>query len=103
MIQRRTEQSENEQISVEKMTFCKLVGPNGTVITMSSGKAGSRQGVVWWAWGGVFWRLLGRKPGSKGAFTNILKIENGTKNLLFITVRHWGLFKTVPGSGFEKT
>ena len=32
--------SENESISIQKMTFEKTPGPNGTVITMVSGKAG---------------------------------------------------------------
>ena len=46
-----------------------------------------------------FWRLLGRKGRPKGAFLKTMKIEDGTKNQLFIIGRRWDPLKTVPGSG----
>ena len=46
--------------------------------------------------------MLGRKGRPKGAFLKTMKIENGTKNQLFLKVRRWDPLKTVPGSGFEK-
>ena len=42
--QRKADKTENEQISIEQMTFQKQLGPNGTVITMVSWKAGSALG-----------------------------------------------------------
>ena len=36
MAQRKAEKTENEPISIEKMTFQKPLGPNGMVITMVS-------------------------------------------------------------------
>ena len=43
------------------------------------------------------------KGGPNGAFLKIMKIEHGTQNKLFITVRHRDPLKTILGSGFEKT
>ena len=44
-----------------------------------------------------------QKMVSKRCLLKTMKIENGTKNQLFTTVRRWDPLKTVPGSGFEKT
>ena len=38
--QRKTVRTENEPISISQMTFHNSLGPNGTVITLVSGKAG---------------------------------------------------------------
>ena len=46
MAQRKTEQAGNEQIFIPKMTFKKTTGPNSTLITIVSGKAGSPQGAL---------------------------------------------------------
>jgi hypothetical protein len=43
------------------------------------------------------------KRSSKDAYLKTMKIENGTKNQLFIIGRRLDPLKTVPGSGFEKT
>ena len=85
------------------MMFLKALGTNGTRITVVSWKAGSRNGRSPYFGGLGFWRLLGRKGHPKGAFLKNMKIENGTQNQLFRTVRRWDPLKTDPGSGFEKT
>ena len=65
-------------------------------------KAGSRKGRSPYFGGLGFWSLLGRKGRPKGAFLKTRKIENGSKNKLFIIGRRLDPLKTVPGSGFEK-
>ena len=83
--------------------FLKTLGPNGTVITMVSWKAGSRTKRQPAFFLLLPWRPSTRKWCPKGAFLKIMKIENGTKIQLFIKVQHLDPLKTVLGSGFEKT
>ena len=83
--------------------FWKKLGPNGTRITVDSWKAGSRKGRSEQFGGLCFWRLLGRKGHPKDAFLKTMKIENCTKNKLFIIGRRLDPLKTVSKSGLEKT
>ena len=73
--------------SLSKKHFKKPPGPNGSIIIMVLGKAGSRQGTFWYETVGVFWRLLMRKGGPKGPFLKIMKIDPPKRS---------------PGAGWEK-
>ena len=79
-----------------KMTFEKPLGPNGTVITLVSCKAGSLEGQAG-RWDYFFFFVcLGEKVVQRVSFKKIQKIENNTQNQLFVYVRHWDPLRTVP-------
>ena len=81
----------------------KTRGPNGTVITIVSWKAGSRE-VMPRSTGELFsFRLFGRKGGPKSPFLKPWESKMAQTKQLFITSWHWAPLKTVLWSGFEYT
>ena len=72
----------------EKWLYEKSGGPNSTVITMLSWRAGLLQGWVPDRWLICFGHLSSRRWSPKGAFWKTMKIENGTPNKLFIYFKY---------------
>ena len=85
------------------MTFKKPLGPNGMVITMVLGKAGSRQGRAERESLLIVDTSLHGNCVPKVPFWKSLKIESVTQIQHFSKDRHWDPPETVPGSGSEKT
>ena len=95
----KQEQIEIEHIFIKKTTFWKPVSPNGTVITMVSWKAGSRQGRPAQESITAKFRICGRTWCPKGAFLKIPKTEKGTPKQTFYKRSALGPSKNGPHPG----
>ena len=102
MAQRKTEQTENEQLSVHKITFRKTSRCQRHSNDYCLRKSRVAQGVPPPIKPLLLIYPLGEKGSPKVYFLEIPKIENVTKIDQWRQDRHQDPLKTLSGNGFEK-